>query len=481
VSRAVDVTLAVLLVIVTGLPLAYALFGRLLLAVVLAPLVAALTASGATMAMLVFGGSLRWWLPIAFLIQAAISLVLLRKRGRPAPLPSTKSADVLWIALPVLPLAGLVLTSPGRQWDSVMIWWLHGAAFARGADFARGLFSSPDFFFSHFDYPPAMSATVGGVLTFVPGFDLYVAQFVSSAVTLSAVCAVALAVRLATQNVSPTVSRIAALGAITPVWMYNPFGVSGGYSDALWACSFVGGLLIVLLGGNWTARPALPLILLSVAALGKNEGFIAIVILALVVSIKQRRELRRAAMIWIPVAAGLCWSIMARTLGAESDFLAPGFAERLPAIPVMNRMRQIASEMWDVGAAVWIPAFAVAVVCGFVLRERRRAFTIGTDAWLWIVFAGYLAALTGTYLTTANDLTWHLATSLDRVVLPLLLLATASVVIWAAIAVAALPRTSPAVEVPAQASKSARSKPSTDGDTPMESPELAAQDTRALR
>jgi hypothetical protein len=49
-----------------------------------------------------------------------------------------------------------------------------------------------------------------------------------------------------------------------------------------------------------------------------------------------------------------------------------------------------------------------------------------------------LLTLVTVYVTAPNDLTWHLATSLDRVALPIMLLASLNVAAWGAVALAEL-------------------------------------------
>jgi hypothetical protein len=86
--------------------------------------------------------------------------------------------------------------------------------------------------------------------------------------------------------------------------------------------------VLLLFGKDPFARPALPL-LLAVAALTKNEGFVAAGALAVFVTLRERRNLRRAWCVWLPVAAGLAWSAVARFLGARSDVTNGHFRELL--------------------------------------------------------------------------------------------------------------------------------------------------------
>ena len=86
------------------------------------------------------------------------------------------------------------------------------------------------------------------------------------------------------------------------------------------------------------------------------------------------------------------------------------------------------------------------------LRRRRRELGIGSDMWLWILGAGYGLALTFTYLTTPHDLTWHLATSVDRTNQVSLNIVVASAVIWLVVALSPVldPPSAQQAQVPAE-------------------------------
>jgi hypothetical protein len=84
-------------------------------------------------------------------------------------------------------------------------------------------------------------------------------------------------------------------------------------------------------------------------------------------------------------------------------------------------------------------ALALAIIGALFLRRQRAQLGLGADGWLWAVFALYGASLLVTYILTPYDLTWHLATSLTRVVTPLILLACTSAAGWVAVALARPP------------------------------------------
>jgi len=303
-------------VLAAGLPLAYAVTRRLPLALLLTPICSALLASAAVMLMLLVGGSLRVWLAGAIALEcAAVAPLLMRRRAR-TPLPHGGWPDAAWLALPVLPPFLLTLRSPD-QWDAHSIWWLHAALFVEGPGTARPALASPVFLFSHTDYPPLASAPVAAVWAVLPRYDFRVAQLVSIALAFSAITMLAYAVRRVTEAAPVLVSRLAAAGVALAAWSTEPSAVGTGMSDPVWSAAFTAGAVLLLLGGaGGRAEPTLPLLLLGTAALTKNEGFVAVAIVAVLVTLRERG---RARTVWLPVAAGLAWALLARHLGATSD------------------------------------------------------------------------------------------------------------------------------------------------------------------
>jgi hypothetical protein len=198
----------------------------------------------------------------------------------------------------------------------------------------------------------------------------------------------------------------------------------------------VGGALVaaaalLFLGHDAWSRPSLPLLLLAVAALTKNEGLVAASIVALLVTIRERRNLRRAWLVWAPAALGLCWFVLARYLDATPvayrvDLLVAGD----PA--VIGRIQPTLVAMWHTVGPIVAVAGAVAVIGSLLFQRHRRELRLGSDNWLWGLGAAYAMSVAVTYVASPFDLAWHLATSVDRVSSALVLLACVSVACWTA-------------------------------------------------
>ncbi|MFI6779673.1 hypothetical protein [Micromonospora sp. NPDC050276] len=423
--------LAVLALLVAGFPLAFAILRSPFLALLLAPLVTALLSTVAVVLMLVVGGPLPLWVALVLAAGAAGAWWLLRRPGEPVAYGGWSHA--LLIALPLLP-PSLMIFEPAYQWDAHSIWWLHAGYFANGSEYARAAIGSPAFVFSHTDYPPFASAPVAAVWSVVEP-DFRTAQLVGAAVTVSAIAMLVHLVRRALDRVSAPVAWVLAMGVGLTSWSTVTYGVTGGLADALWSAAFAGAVVALLLSADPLRRPLLPLLLLTVAALTKNEGLVAAAGVALLVTLRARADLRRAALVWLPVLAGGAWALLARLLDAQSDITngsSGGGTSR--DVELVERFQLTITALWGVVGSVLVGAAVVAVLGTLFLRARRRATGLAADGWVWAANGYYLAVLVGTYLTGPNDIEWWLLTSVERVTLPVMLLSAVSLAGWVAVA-----------------------------------------------
>ncbi|MCP2326641.1 hypothetical protein HDA40_005148 [Hamadaea flava] len=428
-----------------GLPLAFALTRQLLPAVLLAPLAAALTGSAAVGLMLLAGGPLLLWCGIALAGQLALAYGLSR-RDRPVFL-----VDPWWVSAVVagvLLLPFLTIKKQPTGWDSHSIWWLHAGYFRHGGEAARQAIANPAYAFSHVDYPPLTSGTVAAVWSILGQVDFRVAQLIVAVLNFSAIVLSAYAVRTVTVRGNAVVSWIAATGVALATWALLPYGATDGYSDVLCSVSVVAAAVLLLLGRDPLARPGLAMLLMTVAALTKNEGLVAVLIVAGVATLRNgrgllrwrtpegRRHLGRVALLWWPVAAGLSWMVIVRALGGQSDLASQGrFDDLLRGdLGVRHRLGSIVTAYEPLIGVTVLLAVVVAVAGAVFLRPARRRLDLGSDGWLWIVLAAQLLVLTFTYLITPYDLGWHLGTSARRVLLPVVLLAMTSAAVWAVVA-----------------------------------------------
>lgn len=435
---------AVALVLLAGLPIGYVVLRDIRLALLVAPLVTGLTSSAAVMLMLVFGGRLLWWLVPLLLAQWAATPVLLRTVRTGARAPHASWTDLLWLTLPLVPPFLTVLIPPTR-WDSNSIWWLHAAYFTKDAAQARQYIGLPSIEFSHPDYPPLLSAAVAAAWSVLRGYGLWVAQFVSATLNFSAIAMLGYAVRVVTGRAPALVSRLAAASVAVAAWGAAPYVPASGYCDALWSAAFVAAALLLLFRPDPLRRPVLAVLLLAAVALTKNEGLVMAAALAVVATIRVRRQLRRTWVLWLPVGAGLSWSLLARHLGARSDVTSQmplGSLLRGDAA-IYDRLPPTLSALWDTVGPIVAVSVVAAILGAIFLRRQRNALDLGADLWLWALALVYLPILVLTYLINGYPIKWYLGTSIDRVTLPIALVAVASAACWAVAAVWSAPPTSP--------------------------------------
>jgi hypothetical protein len=438
---------ALVLLVAVGLPLGYALARSLPLALVLAPLVSALTATAAVIAMVVVGGPLLPWLVGAVLVQWAAAVAVLLRWRRPVRLLSGWG-DALCLLIPLVPPFLLVLTPPD-DWDANSIWWLHAGYFRHGGEFARHAMSAPTLYFSHPDYPPLASATVAAEWLVSGRYSLQMAHAVSAVLTYAAIAALVYAVRIVTSAAPTAVSQIVAIGVGLATWFTAPISVAGGQVDALTAACVAGAAVLLLAAPEPTRRLGLAVLLMGVAALTKNEGFIATGLLAGLTTLRGRRQLRRIWVVWIPVLAGLGWLMLAHRLGAKSDVTGTLHVSDLwhADSPVRARLGPTMTALRQQVGVLALGAGVLILICRVFLREQRRRLGINPDGWLAAMAGLYALVLTGVYLTSANGITWYLATSADRTSTLLALLVCSILACWAAIAAAGT-KPEPATTVP---------------------------------
>jgi hypothetical protein len=425
---------ALALIVCCGLPLGYALGRNLALAFVVAPMVSAATATFAVFAMLIVGGALIPWLVVALAVQCVAALLLVfRWPVRRFPLPGW--AEARWLLLPLLLPLGMVLALP-EAWDANSIWWLHAAYFVPGSDFAREAIASPVTVFSHTDYPPLSSAPVSAAWAVLGGGDRYVAQFVSAAVTFSAVATLVYGVRYVTSAARPALSRFAAVAVGLSCWGASWYVLANGYADALWSCAVAAAAVLLLVGQDGLRRPGLVMLLLSVSALAKNEGLTAAFFLAALATLRYHRQWRRALLLWPPIIAGLGWEVLVRRLGAVSDVTSgPRLTKLFSGDPLLlHRVRMTVDAIWVRIGPMLVCAVILGVVGSLLLRTRRRRLGLAEDAWLWAFGALYGAMLLSVYVSTDGDLNWWLGTSVDRTTLLLALVGCISAACWLVVA-----------------------------------------------
>jgi hypothetical protein len=318
--------------------------------------------------------------------------------------------------------AALLAAVPSFGWDFRYSWALKAKVYALAGAHDFAWLSWPFHAFARVDYPPLWSdlLTFGVVLGAGPGATAAVWQ-------AALVLGIAATCWEVTRPAPPPVRALAAaVGAWTPV-IFTPTVAYSGYAEPMLAfgtCVALGALLRMADGdqGAWQTAAAGAVMV----ALTKNEG----IALALGIAVAAwRLRGRRAAGVPIAVlaAVGTWRGLLARhgIEGFPNVFSPARIASRLGHLPAS--FAAVAS--WELCGVVLAWLLALPSIAGPRLRGVRIALAVWAGAVL-------LA-----YLVSPFDLTWHLRTSLDRVL-------AAPLPIVVALALSTLGRPQPAIVGP---------------------------------
>jgi hypothetical protein len=375
-------------------------------------------------------------IPDAILALLALRalMALHRRREQPAGTAGPPSAPgrVQWIFVGVLCVAALlgvvafVLNTvgfPNGVWDAWAIWNLHARfLYLGGAHWADGF--SPLIPWSHPDYPLLVPASVARAWLYA-GSD-----------TVPAPAAIALlftfgTAALAFAAVSLVRGRSAgALAGVTVLAAPGFFQWGAGQIADIPLSFFILATVALLALHDRGARSRGGLLALAGVCAGlagwtKNEGLLFIVVLVIVrlLSVLWKRGWRACAREGALLLAGLLpvVAVIAAFKGSvqsANEIVAaaagPGVAEKLTD---WSRYTTILGKLYHSHVARWAvpPVLFYLLWLGFRPRGARRPAVAASALILALVFAGYL----GVYLLTPHDLAWHLATSLNRLIIHL--------------------------------------------------------------
>jgi len=421
-----------------GFPSSWLVLRSVGVALAVAPLLAGLTCALAAMIAVATHTSLVLW--VVVLALALLAGVLVWSPRMHIRLPAWEVGVVALITTPLLLMARV---SPWA-WDSHSIWWFHAEWFRVGGARATDAMANPLLAFSHPDYPPLTSATVATIWR-VTGDrpDARVALLVTIVLTWSALVSFGVALlwtlrhatagRLPVRLLAAGLAGFAALAATGSASLY----AGAGYVDHQWAAWFAGAAVLLLLAPPDRDTTILGAVLLAGAMLTKNEAQVAGIGLVVLATIRHRRRGRVEITIpWIPVVLSFAWTALARLLGATSDLLEGGrFGQLLRGnTEVIDRLHPTLVATRDIVLGVALATVAVNVLGALWCRGVRRRARVGSDLWMWGLLAGYLAALTVTYLISPYDIAWHLNSSIGRTMVAPLMILISIMTVWSVLA-----------------------------------------------
>jgi hypothetical protein len=350
-----------------------------------------------------------------------------RTRNRTAAASSASSPSV-WL-LPLAVTAALALAiatgvmnlvwgaNPEGNWDAWSIWNLRARFLASAGPlaaraFSAGLSGHPEyplltsgFIARCWSYAAAGRGDISSAAPIAMGYMFFLALLSIAAGGLAALRSRTLGVLFA----------LALLGS--PLLLAE---VPAQYADVPLAFYFLAAAVFWMLD-----QPVLSGLFASLAAWTKDEGLLFLAAFALCAVLLNRPRVIRWAMGAAPVAALVLFfkAVLARSSGSLLSSSSHGMAAK---ITTLSRYSQIAaafaSGFWNLHVDWYHPLLPLLALAVFLKFDPQWKRSVRLPAALSVIMlAGYF----GIFVITSADLTWHLNTALNRLIVqvwPLLLL-----------------------------------------------------------
>lgn len=335
-------------------------------------------------------------------VAAVALLIVLALSAPPRPSRMTIPAVAL-IAL----LALAVYATPLFEWDARSIWFFHAKAiFFDGGLKASPFWSNPAYDWSHKDYPELLPMLAARYADFTGAWNEFAPKGALVPLAATGFLGLAAVAPAAFPVLAP--ATVIVLGA--SLW--------NGYMDG-WVALY--GAVAALSAASWVDTGRRPHLVLCAAALGialclKNEGqLLTLTMLPAILWAARRRDLHwRDLAALIALVPFVLWLMVKARLGLHGDLEGAGLARRAFVVAgdgheLFYRLSYLAKDAFArthlFGAlGAWL---AVGLSVGFT----RPALMCGVSAAL------YGGGLIMVYLGTPQDFAWHVATSLDRVLM----------------------------------------------------------------
>jgi hypothetical protein len=324
----------------------------------------------------------------------------------------------------LVPAFGLALTTSEPGWDGAAIWHFKGRMLYVDGRISLAALTDPVRGYSHPEYPLHLPLLLGGLARAIGTWD----DRVLFAVTPLAYGSLLLLVYGTARLVARRWVALVVVGGVAPL-PGLAVHLAAGVADlplAMYAAGTLAGLVRWLTSGD---RGALALAGLT-AGLGawtKQEGWLLLGASWLAAWLWARRYGQQRAALVPPLAVALVvaapWQVVRLGAGISADPYGLRGWEPLWRLPTI--LGGVAGELGslDHWGALWLAAVVCSVPWGRASAHSPRAAFPATL--LWTAVAAYVAA----YATTPHDLVWHLATSLPRLLLPLLAVAACVVAV----------------------------------------------------
>jgi hypothetical protein len=318
--------------------------------------------------------------------------------------------------------SNLAASQPDGAWDAWAMWNFKARWLALGGTPWSEILTNPIFATAHPDYPLLLPLSVSRLWTMTGGVPAVVPQALG-------VCAAAIVAVLLVGAVWALRGPMSAAVAATGLLVLPPFLAASAsqLADVPLACCYVATLVALSMGahgapGKWFALAGSSA---GAAMWTKSEGmlFFACALLSLAGAAARFRNERRDA--WGRVgefvagaAPFLIATIVVRSMAVQSDLIAGQSAtltwERMTtAVRYSQILGHVATLLVTMPDVVGVIGFLGYLAFRGLARDLRPAMPVMST--LALTAGGYFAL----YVVTPYELSWHLTTSADRLVVQL--------------------------------------------------------------
>ncbi len=364
-------------------------------------------------------------------LLALVSLFVLARRWNPPHTFRLRTARGVaslryeWLLVVAFCVAGVAALGalgiemdriPYGEWDAWAVYNLRARSIYRSGYDWRDAFSDL-LYRSHPDYPLLLPLSVVRAWIYAGGESTAAPRLIGVVFTVTTTGLIFSAIAALRGRAQACIAGVVLLG-----YSFLILHASSQYADVPLTFFFAAAVSLLVLHdeiAHETATGALALAGLAagLAAWTKNEGmlFLIVLMVAHFAVVARSRGLRAYAGQLIPLAAGLLPALailifFKSTLAPPSDLVSLSVGQSVVAkLLDPNRYFMIASELWERAPVRLVCLLAIYGVCVGVSARRTAGVTEAALAFL-LLSAGYFAV----YLTTPYDLSWHLFTSMDR-------------------------------------------------------------------
>jgi hypothetical protein len=330
------------------------------------------------------------------------------------------------------------LTMPLSGWDAWFIWFVKARAFFLDGSVKAAFLTDPAYVQDHPDYPLLVPLALSWIYTAIGSAQEEAGKIIYPLQFAALLSVFHYGVRRFTGS-RTTGLLFTALLSVTPIVLVHAAGFPvqidssytgkdlTGYADLALSAYFLGAAVFILLYASEGRGPFafIAALMLAMGAWTKNEGLtyalLGFIILVLSALLKRGkgRDFKTLALALVPLALFILpWSVYKAVLGLGNEYvqsMGPGvFFSNLSRLgQIIPYMAGFMFMKPGVMGLVWW-AYAASIVLSFRMLISAKTLVLHS------LILGQLGIYTFVFIITPVDLKWHLATSVDRLVLHLI-------------------------------------------------------------